>query len=342
MRRVAQIFVALLLSAALGGLVVTAAANSVAGSSERLKHSLEQSNLYENLSGILADTAVAAAEHETGLPANQPEIREAAAQTFTPQMLRSSVEEFLDGTYSWLEGKTAEPDFQIDLRDEKNAFAATLGRLAAERVGGLRPCTLQELQQLQGTAPETTALNLECRPPGLNLEQVEQEATQAVLANEQFLPDPVITIDSLQGNSDSPELSEQIDSVPAAFQGAQLVPWVLLAVSAVLAGVLVLLHAHKRGALLSIGIVLLITGLLVSLFQLLFRNIRLPSEDIGQDAETQIWNPAIQGVAQSLGEAYASGLLRYAIILIVLGILLIISYMLLKRKANWSGAKHKA
>jgi len=94
------------------------------------------------------------------IPIDNPAIVAAANQAFTPQLLKSTTENVLNGTYAWLQGKTPTPSFTIDFSTAKKTFAQGVGEAAQKQLASLPVCTTAQAIQ-QGS--DINAFSATCR-----------------------------------------------------------------------------------------------------------------------------------------------------------------------------------
>ncbi|CAN5637863.1 hypothetical protein BH23PAT1_BH23PAT1_0370 [soil metagenome] len=330
MKKLLGVLVSVLLVTSLVIFAATASFNFVFGTPDQLKESLARSGLYHNLADNLASEGLQTAE-EKGVDLPEDEIRSAAAQAFTPALLQESTENITEGIYTWLEGRSEQPDFRIDLTEAKQNFAVSLGKASSERIAELRPCTIEDLSQLESQQPEAL-LTLQCRPPGFNQAQAEQQIAQIVVDSKDFLGEPVITAEALPRNQQGQTVFEQLSEAPDTFQALQNAAPALIVVALLLLAVLLLLQRTKLLGLRNIGIVLVISGVLIGIIQLIIRKVAVIPDRAFND--NQALQPATQGIIQSLSGAYAASMWNYGIIFLILGVLLIVSYVFLRRRGR--------
>ena len=218
-------------------------------------------------SGIYND-AVASALNQAksnandGLNLADPAIKEAASKALTPAVLQDSTNKIIDGVYDWLDGKTPQPDFNVDLSGPKAAFAEAVGSSAAARAATLPVCASIPSSQSFDVFSAT------CLPPGVSAAQAGSEAKSQILSGGQgFLDNPVISASTIKsGNSNQSVFADQLKSVPKQYQRAKKTPY-LLALATILVGAgLVFLRSSWRKGLRHIGIVLVVTGVFMLVF----------------------------------------------------------------------------
>jgi hypothetical protein len=241
---------------------------SVLGSPEPIKTSLDESGIYnEVIEGLLESAQKEQDKNTPGedLSLTTPEIQRAARDAFTPELLKESANNFLDGMQAWLAGDTAEPQFTINLANAKKTFIQRVADNAEARLLSLRPCTAEESAQLTGK--DIDPFTVKCRPPIL----ISQEKKKLIneLENEtEFLEDPVITADNLT-KDDANKFQEDLKNLPKSYQLLKNMPVISVVVAVLMAGALVLLHDDKWRGVRKVSMTLLITGLVLLLGTLL-------------------------------------------------------------------------
>lgn len=332
MKRFIQILLSTLLVISLLGFAAAASLNDIFGTPDNLKQSLQDSGLYDNLADNLTDAALEAAKNER-LDLPQDAVRQAANEAFTSELLQESTENLTDGTYNWLQGRVDKPDFRIDLTEAKRKFADTLGDLAAKRIEALPECTLSELRQMQGVTIEEAIFTIQCQPPGFDSEEAKEQVSQSVYTSDAFLEETVITADNLPTNEQGQSVFEQYSDAPDRFQQIMNSYRTLGLASLLLAGVLALLARPRHKALRQLGAVLVVAGLLVVILAFITGGAAGTSNlNIELGSEYSYLEPALTGVAQSLTVAYSDQLIRYGIIYVFGGILLLVGYFLVRKR----------
>ena len=140
-RRSALALIAALFSTLLIFTAIDFAILRVVGSPEPIKKMLSESGIYNSVVGSTLEQAKTTSEGGTGVSLTDAAIKQAAEQSFSPQFVKSSSEKAIDGIYNWLDGKSAEPDFNIDLFTVKSTFAEKVGQAAQTRAATLPKCT---------------------------------------------------------------------------------------------------------------------------------------------------------------------------------------------------------
>lgn len=233
-----------------------------------LKKWLSNSGIYSTaVDGVVAQSQQSQAEQtqangqsEDGGPSlNDPAIQTAAKKSLNPTLIQSSVENIIGGSFNWLDGKVAKPDFRIDLTEAKNNFASNVGEAARTRYLSMPVCPPRTLPT------STDPFKINCQPKaGFDINVEVAKFVEKMQTSKDFLPDTVITADTLWAdkNDGSQSFFEKNKAVPGYYRLAKSLPLILVVVSLVLATLLVLSANDKLLGIRSIGITLLVWGLI--------------------------------------------------------------------------------
>lgn len=217
----------------------------VLGTPKHIETALKESRVYDQIVGVVINNSQKNAEGDTQKVLQQPEIKAAAEKAFNPEVLQGATENFLDGMYAWLQGKTPEPQFSIDLTAPKNELVQGVTDYAKNRANSLPVCTLQQLQLL---SPDMDLLSLPCLPPGTNVQATADTFAQQFQDGADFLDKPVITNETIAKNNNAGKsIDQELEGAPQAYQNMQTGKWVLLLIAAAL-GALLILARHNRRA----------------------------------------------------------------------------------------------
>jgi hypothetical protein len=212
-----------------------------------IEHALEQSRVYDQFVATVIDNSQKdSTEADTKKILADPEIKAAAEKSFTPALLQTSAENVINGVYAWMQGKTAEPQFRVDLTNAKAELSKNVAVYAEKRANSLPPCTFQQLRQL---SPDIDLLEIPCLPPGANVSALAQQYSQKFLTNGDFLSDPVITNETIAKDNDGKPLSEQLAALPKAYSAVNLFKWVLLGLVLALTGLLIFGRRDRRAGI---------------------------------------------------------------------------------------------
>lgn len=316
LRKAALLLSSVLLKLGLVGLATAFAVVNTLGAPDKLKQSLDQGDAYHQAVSAAMESALTAGEDGDGsLSLARPEIRAAAEATFTPSVLKVWTESFIDSFYGWLEGKTKELEFRIDLTGTKQTFIQRVADQAEARLKSLPPCSVQESLAL--SRQQLDPFNVQCRPP-IDITAEKQRLVAELQQNDSFLKDPAITAAELPA-----ELKDS--ALPENFQRLKSLPLFLLLFSLIPATVIVFTAASKRAGLKKVFFSLLTTGvfLLVGslIFAYFFNTTNVPSSLLAKSIQigNEGLNAALMNVAESLLRAFSSDVIRAGAVYTLLG-----------------------
>jgi hypothetical protein len=244
---------------------------------------------------------------------SQPEIKAAAEKSFTPEVLQSSAENVINGVFAWMNGKTAEPQFRIDLTNAKAELSKNVAAYAEKRANSLPPCTIQQLRQL---SPDIDLLEIPCLPPGVNVPALAQEYSQKFMSDSDFLKDPVITNETIAKNNNGKPLSEQLSGVPKAYSALTVTKWILLALALLLTGLLIFARRNRRAGVRHVAwtFIGVATFLIIVLIIYWFLYDQANSGRAATDAVQAMWIDGIQSLIREYNKVILWFIAGYAVI----------------------------
>jgi len=279
-------------------LTVLATAIAIIITPTHIKGWLKDSGAY---SGFV-DAALKSLPHDTSKAVEddllaQPGVQAAAKKAFTPELLQSSTENFIDGTFVWVEGKSPKPTFNIDLSGAKQAFATGIGDYALQRYNSLPLCTT-------GQVPATSdILSVECRVAGVDITPAINQKVQEITANKDLLDKPVITPDTLEANGGQPgqqPFYQNFSQLPRAYRWSRVAPYILGVLAILAAVVIIIASTSKRRALRRIAMPLIWVSIL------LFGSMWLVNYGLNKIDEAKITNEnAVASLAQTTAVSIA-------------------------------------
>lgn len=312
-------------------LAVTFTANTVLGQPEAIKNTLSGSGIYPALAVNIVDNVVADNQESVRLPLDNPKVREATNQAVSAEEIQKVVESTVDQTYSWLEGETDNPKLTPDLEVINDQIASRVSAAGVNHVRDLPTCGLAELRSFN---PETTdPFSWPCRPPGFNPEslrgQYAAEIKKAISEAQE----------SAEGD-DNPAPDQQTSlansNAPGTFQLFQKAP-LILGLLSVISGVGIIgLSRSRRAGLRILLIVLIASGGLLIISQLLVNfmvswlNSRVEAPDVATIQD------AILAIITSISKELVNSNLWWGLIYISVGIIGLIGVQFIKGK-NISG-----
>ncbi|MDB5186012.1 MAG: hypothetical protein JWL85_535 [Candidatus Saccharibacteria bacterium] len=307
-------------------LAISTALTLVFGTPEKLKDTLNESGVYSSfVDGVIKENAKNN-QDEGSVPLNQPEVQSAIKSSFNPDLLKQSTEKVIDGSYAWLDGKTTEPTFAVDLNNAKQQLANGLGDYAMQRVANLPVCnTPAQLQQFQNG--NIDPFTMTCRPPGLNLASEKQKFIREFMGNKEFLSDTNVTAQDLPKTSSGEPIAQAYQNAPETYQWAKRAPLILGALALLMAiGIFFLAETRQKGIRL-LGMSFLTTGVFLAIATLiiwfLFKQANEPGGRLAEFATSSIQTTFI-GILGSLYEALNRILIIFAGSYVVVGAILLL------------------
>lgn len=183
----------------------------------KIKQWVSDSGIYNKVvDTVLSESQKTAKKGGDSLPISDPYIKAAAKQTFSPAVLQKDAEGVIDGFFNWLQGKTPQPDFKIDLAGPKKQFAQSIGNYLHERFKHLPPCGAT-------TQVADDIFKLNCVPQGYNINAEIQRNVNQLANSKDFLGDPVITANDIKGDDKKASIYQrQYQTVASGLPAGQL------------------------------------------------------------------------------------------------------------------------
>lgn len=231
------------------------------GQPAAVKQIVSESGVYNSLIPNLLTTVKQVNTDVGNLSATDPAVTTAANQAFSPDYIKQNAETIIDSTYDWLDGKTAEPNFSLNLSGAKTSFADSLASQFQQKATALPKCT---------SASSSTSFNIStatCLPPGVTAASVGQAIKDDVAGGKDFLQNPVISADSVKDNSSNKSIFQgQLKSFPTQYQRAKKTPTILIILTLLAAVAIFFLSPNHLKGLRHLGITLLLVGLFMLVF----------------------------------------------------------------------------
>lgn len=293
MRKFGVVVFCLVFFVSLLSLAFSTSSNIALTHPKKIEKWLAQSGLY----GSFVDTAIEQADKTAGndqaggVSLSDTAVKQAAESAFSPQLMQGNVNSFLSSNYAWLEGKTAKPQFKIDLTAAKSDFGARVGKYVKTYLSTLPACTPAQEARIDLTTVDPLALN--CRPSKMDPATEGKLVAQQIESNGDFLSNTVITADSFntKGSNQAAPYYQNYTSAPQAYKLGKIIPWVT-GVLAVLSAVLVyFLASRRRKGVKVIGITLAVAGAILVLTKFI-------SDQVFRVAERHIFNQSSVGQLQ--------------------------------------------
>lgn len=259
----------------------------------------------------------------TAVPVNDEGISNAVESAFTPQLLQTSGDHIIDGSYAWLNGETETPKFDVDLTSAKAQAAENVATYVANRAAALPICTTA-----QANAIYSSGLNLytlTCRPEALSTATIHDMVHGSLVTSNDFFRSAFITANSVQDTNGQP-LYTRLSFIPTLYQWTIKTVYLSGILAALAAAGAFLLSRPRRAGAKRAGITLLLVGGVSILFSMLLGFISSYVEDgiTRISGTTEALQVKLTDIAHILITDVRYWWLRLAIAELVLGIGLLI------------------
>lgn len=230
---------------------------------DNLKQALRESDIY---SIVIENTLTQQKEalESSNLPLDNPEVKAAFDQAFSPEYVQSTSEQNIDATYDWLHGTTQKPNYQVDVSQPKEVFASNIQKLVSDKLGSLPACTKPSEMVVPSNAEEV--LSMKCRPPGLPTELVGLVAGEQVKSSSLFseVANSVATLEDSEGRP----LTDKLSIVPEIHRYYIASLYVIPAILLLCAVIIFFGSASRRWGLRTMGRILIGTGITTMLLSI--------------------------------------------------------------------------
>lgn len=307
-----------LLGLCLTGIVASSVLSVTIGQPSKIKSWLTDSKIYPAVTENIYQNIIKNSSQQADSIVKYPEVQAVIKQTITPQFVQQSTEQIIDGSYKWLEGKSPNPDFAIDLTELKNSFAVNSGNAAEKHVLTLPLCTNAQLRQLSNF----DLFNIPCRPAGYDLAVAKQLLVNEISNGTDIVANQTITPSTLKTSDNKQPLFDQYKDVPKMYQLLQKLPLVFSILGLVFAIAIVGLHSQKRSgfnrvarSLLTSGIMLIITGFIV---RQIINNFKIDKQTFNGTINTNL-QTALVNLVKNAAQPSVKIIVIFGIIFTVLG-----------------------
>lgn len=315
----------IVLFASLLGGVVALNLNHVVGDPGKVKTLVAESGIYDHLASATLDQAQKDAEsgdgNDSSVSLTDPVVQQKAQQTFTPELLRKSVEQFIDSNYAWLKGQTPKPTFKINLADTKATFAEQVGAEVTSRLSKLPVCNAKQMAELQ---LPVNPLKTICRPTNMNPQTEGQRVTEDLKNSNDFLEQPVITADTAnQGAKGKPYYRGSLN-LPQKFQLLQKAPFILAAIALLIAFAIVRIAPSRRRGWRRVGVVLTEAGIILIALQVVSNFMVNNLSDELQKSSSTFLKTQTDKFAHHLGSQLLQFNLLFGVLFLILAVVIFV------------------
>ncbi len=265
LRKILYYFTGFVTLAVLLQLPFAFAISNVFSNPNNIDQVLEDGGVYEGFVDIALQNAKEQGDDNTKKLLADPKVEDAVKSSIQPSDIQSSSKSVIDGIYAWLEGKTTQPEFTIDLSKPAEQAVTKLSDYAEERSSSLPPCTIQQLQTVDF---QSDLLSIPCLPPGVTSSQIGQQFAQKTKEQVEFLKNPVIT--SKEALKETDVTSQEYTDAPKAYQNLHQSKWVNLIFALILVALLIFARRDRIAGIRFVSKIVLTAGVIIGLVLLLF------------------------------------------------------------------------
>lgn len=262
-------------------------------------------------------------DSSSAISISDSQVQTAAQEAFTPEVVQSGVESFINGNYDWLSGKSDRPDFRIDLTKPKDNFGNIVQNKVKSYLSGLPVCNPQQAAALQGQM-NVKLFSLPCRPENLNADSEAARAKEQI-ANADFLSNPIITASTFTNNDPSSKVYYvKLSKAPSLYREARFIPLVLLALVVALSFIVLVASTTRNKGKKNIAFVFFLASFVLIIGKVAVELIRVSQKvqwfnvDFSKDLNKPL-NDLVNIALGSMGNIN----LIIALVLIITGILLV-------------------
>ncbi len=142
-----------------------------------VKRWIKESGIYiDIIPTILKNAPQEAQAQPTQSLLTQEVIARVFSESMPPEFVQSQVEQVIDGTYAWLEGREGSVKFRLPLDQKKDTVIANLKKAILPKIQALPPCVT--LSDLTRTQSEFT-----CRPQNLTADEFAETISSQAVSN---------------------------------------------------------------------------------------------------------------------------------------------------------------
>lgn len=208
------------------------------GTPDRLKKVLLDTGAYDAfVPAVISDSARTSARAGGALSLSDPQVAKVITDSFSPVLLRYDAEQVIDAFYGWLQGRTARPEYVINLAPNIDLMAKGLSNLAMSRLQSLPVCAEHPTQ--------IDPLKDTCRPEFYDFEEGRQSLAAQIRADNGMFEKLRYTVADLPKNAAGKTVAEQYAYAPLLFMWGRYAHWLLLCVAA-LGALMVVYSARKK------------------------------------------------------------------------------------------------
>lgn len=249
-------FLNFLLAISLLSLAGTTVLRQTVGNPNSIKNWLNKSGNYDKIVDTVVDNIPKdPAQTQNSIPLGQPELRSITNKVFSPKLIQGAAENFVDGTYHWIQGKSVLPDFRVDLTPVVDNFKMSMSDYLRTRLSSLTPCAKNQ------TPKSSNPFEIDCLPRGYSVDALVAQFRQSLNQDPQ-LSKTLITVDNFK-KPDGSSPFDHTKQVPKIYRIASFAPYIFIGLIVLLGAGIILLSTEKSYGLRLIAKSLLSAAILV-------------------------------------------------------------------------------
>lgn len=284
------------------------------GNADYLESTLKSAHAYDSFVPAVTESLASSSQGDQGIPFTDPGVRQIISNGLPPQVLETSSDKVIDSMYDWLEGKSPEPKFTIDLTKNREFISENISLYAFNRLTKQPVCF--------ENPKEINPFTAKCLPVNFDLNAEKASFATAIAA---AFPKTVFTADDLPKMSGGKSIAQAFPQAPTYYRWFKLSPLILgvLLIGSCVA-VVRLCRTNRLGfrllgsVSLSTGVALMITPVLYLLaYPRINGALHLQSADTGLNALGTT-------VAGALSSTFYIFLIKASLIIINLGLVIVL------------------
>lgn len=251
-----------------GGVLISV--SETATNPENPKAWLNEGKVYKNAVeigvGEVIKRARDSAEDETSVEemtrglADEQKINEIANNVFPPEWIKIQTENIIDSSYAFLEGKTENLSFSIDLTEVNQNAKQGLSALFIEKAQSLPKCS----EDTNTAIEDINLLEADCFPPNIEIFQIETLIESEV--------DSVSFFQNNTINSEDLDLQiEEADNIQKIYSALEGAPLIILFASLLFTFVIILFAPKLKSKLKTFGYLWGMGGLFIATIALVIK-----------------------------------------------------------------------
>jgi preprotein translocase subunit SecE len=193
-----------------------------------------------------------------------PQIKSAITSAIPAKTVEQQANTAIDNIYTWLDGKTAQPMFNVGLADQKNQFSDSVSSVIEQRLQNLPACSNAQSLAIARSG-SFDALSATCLPKGISPFAAAQSVKLA-LQNSDYLSKANISVADIKDSTGQSVFNTKLKDAPKRYQEFKKTPFILAILTILTGAGVVLLSANWRKGLRHVGITVLLAGLFMLIF----------------------------------------------------------------------------